>query len=136
MPPDVRMASGVSRWMPRMPVAMGGFDGKIGEMVATDSLIHLSMLARLSSDTKYPALEEPRPVLGVAGRDGGAAGSLRAGSLGLMLSSFARAFSRALPHSRHVFLQVQPNQIGWHCPAVALSPPAGRHGESRKREPG
>lgn len=90
-----------------MPVAMGG----LGKICATESLIHLSMLARLSLDTNLPAVEQLRPVVGVAGRDGGAAGSLRAGSLGLMLSSFARAFSRALPHSKQVFLQAQPNQI-------------------------
>jgi len=43
-------------------------------------------------------------IVGVAESEGGAAGSLRAGSLDVMLASIVRAFSSALPHSRQVLL--------------------------------
>jgi len=43
-------------------------------------------------------------IVGVAESEGGAAGSLRAGSLDVRLASIARAFSSALPHSRQVLL--------------------------------
>ena len=44
-------------------------------------------------------------VSGVLGKETGAAGSFRAGNLGLMCASIARAFSSALPHSRQVILR-------------------------------
>jgi len=85
-------------------------------MAARDSSGILLRTPVIMSDTEIPELtrlSSPKNVLpgvvvvqivGVEGREGGAAGSLRAGSLGFRLASMALAFSNALPHSRHVFL--------------------------------
>ena len=100
-----RMAARDSSGMPRGPVAMPTGEEKTaghGTRHAAELEIQRSMVARLSAET-YLFLV----VAGVAGglgNEGGAPGSLRAGSLGFRWASRSRARSSALPHSRHVFL--------------------------------